>query len=190
MAESDDAREGQDDRLQTAGRAETAAETLDKPALMDRVAAASGVPKPQIRKILDAVLTEIGAALDSGANLSLPPLGKLRLVRTSDQGGNQVHTMRLRRSPAKTAKDEGESDAPPSTAGALARARVQAGVGAARASVGADTLKANAGNDAAGDPERQQKPSKAPRQKTSARTARAGPPSGRARGAADDGAGR
>lgn len=103
--------------------------TLDKRTLLSRVVASSGLPAPQARKLMDAVLAEIGAGLDAGATMSLAPLGKLRPVRSTGSGDNTVHTLRLRRASAKGAGSGEPEDALP---GAKARARVKAGAAARR----------------------------------------------------------
>lgn len=105
-------------------RAATEAPTLDRRVLLQRVVAASGVPAQQARRVIDAVLAEIGNGIDAGGTLALAPLGKLRTMRKSGSGNAAVHTLRLRRTPAKPgAEGDGEADALP---GAKARGRGKA----------------------------------------------------------------
>lgn len=129
---------------QTPGEAKADAQIFDKSALIERIVTASGLPKPQVRKILDAALVEIGTALDSGASLSLPPLGKLRPVRQSEKGGTSIHTLKLRRSPARDAKTpvSNDSDAPKPSVGSQARARVKRASSAKRLGDPADQAPA------------------------------------------------
>ena len=50
--------------------------------LIDSVASATGNRKPEVKAVVEATLTALGAALASGKALSAPPLGKLRVVKT------------------------------------------------------------------------------------------------------------
>jgi DNA-binding protein HU-alpha len=83
--------------------------------LVERVAAATGAKKPEAKRSVEAVLAAISAALKSGADLSLPPLGKLRIARTT----GSVLTLKLRqagagkgdeKAGAKPLADDGEDD--------------------------------------------------------------------------------
>jgi hypothetical protein len=79
--------------------------------LVETVAAASGTKKPDARKAVEATLSAIAAALSAGSSLSLPPLGKLRVVKVADG----AMTLKLRsvpgRKPAgKTLAEDGEDD--------------------------------------------------------------------------------
>lgn len=87
--------------------------------LVDQVAAATGTKKPDAKKAVEAVLAAMSAALKSGSDLALPPLGKLRVAKTT----GSVLTLKLRqpdgdkpagkpaRKPAgKTLADDGEDD--------------------------------------------------------------------------------
>ena len=70
---------------------------LRKGDLLDRLAAGSGLKKPQVKDTLEVVLAELGAALERGDDLVLPPLGRLKMVKRKVQGGTEVLTLRLRR---------------------------------------------------------------------------------------------
>lgn len=83
--------------------------------LVDRVAAATGAKKPEAKKAVEATLAAMSAALKSGSDLSLPPLGKLRIARTT----GSVLTLKLRQAEggkadakagAKALADDGEDD--------------------------------------------------------------------------------
>lgn len=49
--------------------------------LVDGVAAATGGKKPEVRKTVEATLAALGEALATGKALTVPPLGKLRVVK-------------------------------------------------------------------------------------------------------------
>ncbi|MFN5998166.1 MAG: HU family DNA-binding protein [Paracoccaceae bacterium] len=49
--------------------------------LIDSVAAATGAKKPDVKKTVEATLHALGEALATGKSLSVPPLGKLRVVK-------------------------------------------------------------------------------------------------------------
>ena len=79
--------------------------------LVDQVATATGAKKPDAKKAVEATLAAISAALKSGSDLALPPLGKLRIARTT----GAVLTLKLRtgageKAAAKPLADSGEDD--------------------------------------------------------------------------------
>lgn len=83
--------------------------TLLKRELFARVAAATDAKKPQVKQIVEATLAIIGQALEAGEALNLPPLGKVRIVRSRDTGTAEVITLKLRRkgrAAALAVKDE------------------------------------------------------------------------------------
>lgn len=86
-------------------QADRDASLLKRRDLLNRVAKKSSLPKGDLRTTLDLVLTEIGAALDEGHDLALPPLGKLRLVR--------------RKSGTPAAQTEGQTEGSPAKADVL-----------------------------------------------------------------------
>lgn len=49
--------------------------------LVDGVTAATGGKKPEVRKTVEATLAALGEALATGKALTVPPLGKLRVVK-------------------------------------------------------------------------------------------------------------
>lgn len=49
--------------------------------LIDSVAAATGGKKPEVKKTVEATLAALGEALATGKALTVPPLGKLRVVK-------------------------------------------------------------------------------------------------------------
>ena len=60
--------------------------------LVDMVAAATGGKKPDVKKTVEATLLALGEALATGKALTVPPLGKLRVVKNK---GTAV-TLKLR----------------------------------------------------------------------------------------------
>lgn len=50
--------------------------------LIDSVASATGGKKPEVKKTVEATLAALGEALATGKALTVPPLGKLRVVKT------------------------------------------------------------------------------------------------------------
>ncbi len=49
--------------------------------LIDNVATATGGKKPEVKKAVEATLAALGEALATGKALTVPPLGKLRVVK-------------------------------------------------------------------------------------------------------------
>jgi hypothetical protein len=107
-----------DDLPDTAAEAEggeggkTRGTALQKKALVDAVAAASGVKKRTVKPVVDAVLAEIGAALSAGNGLNLPPLGRVGINRTRGNDRADVMILKLKRSKpgAAPAEADGESE--------------------------------------------------------------------------------
>lgn len=50
--------------------------------LVDAVAESTGGKKPEVKAAVEATLAAIGTALATGKSLAVPPLGKLRVVKT------------------------------------------------------------------------------------------------------------
>jgi hypothetical protein len=74
--------------------------------LLDQIVARSTLKKRDAKPALDAALALIGDALLRGDELNLPPLGKLRVVRTKAlDNGAHLLTLKLRRQ-----KDAAQSD--------------------------------------------------------------------------------
>jgi hypothetical protein len=87
---------------------------LRKKDLVLRAAESSGVKKSDTRAVVEAVLSEIGAALSRGEGLILPPLGKAKVNRQVDKGAGEVLVLRLRRggkTEAGAAAEEGLAEA-------------------------------------------------------------------------------
>ncbi len=81
--------------------------------LVDSVAAATGVKKSDAKVSVEATLAALAAALKAGADMTLPPLGKLRVVKLAEKGGVTMMTLKLRhgggqKPGAKPLADDGE----------------------------------------------------------------------------------
>lgn len=70
---------------------------VKKKDLIDRVVAASGLKKSDVKAAVEAALAEMGAALDRGENLQLPPFGNMRVAKFKDMANATVLTCKLRR---------------------------------------------------------------------------------------------
>lgn len=90
---------GEDAAASTAG-AGTGGDVVKLKDIVEGVAAATGLKKPDARKAVDATLAVIGAALAQKSTLFLPPLGKLRVAKATAG----VMTLKLRLADASRAK--------------------------------------------------------------------------------------
>jgi hypothetical protein len=70
---------------------------VKKQELVSRILLASGAKKKDIKLILDSVLSVLGDALSNGEELNLPPLGKLKVNRTQENGKSEILILKLRR---------------------------------------------------------------------------------------------
>jgi hypothetical protein len=74
-----------------------AGDMVKKPDLLDEVVARTNLKKRDVKPAIEAALLILGDALSAGKELNLPPLGKVRVVRSKDlDGGARVLTMKLR----------------------------------------------------------------------------------------------
>jgi nucleoid DNA-binding protein len=64
--------------------------------LVTAVATSTGSKKPDAKEIVEATLAALAAALQSGADLALPPLGRARVVKSESRNGTPVMTLKLR----------------------------------------------------------------------------------------------
>jgi nucleoid DNA-binding protein len=70
---------------------------MKKPELLDAVVTRTNLKKRDVKPAVEAALAVIGDALRDGTVVNLPPLGKLRLVKSKPlDGGAAVLTMKLR----------------------------------------------------------------------------------------------
>jgi len=69
---------------------------LKKKDLVDRACEKSGVKKKDVRPAVEATLDVLAEALLSGAELMLPPLGRVKVVRQKVLGNARILTIRVR----------------------------------------------------------------------------------------------
>jgi nucleoid DNA-binding protein len=70
---------------------------VKKPEFLDRAIARTAVKKRDAKPAIEAALAELAALLAEGNELNLPPLGKLKLLKSKDIGdGAKVMTLKLR----------------------------------------------------------------------------------------------
>ena len=74
--------------------------TLRKKDLVERVCTASGLKKKDVKPVIEATLRVLGDALEAGAALAIPPLGKARVNKQTGTTGDAVLVVKLRRPPA------------------------------------------------------------------------------------------
>lgn len=74
--------------------------------LIARVATATDLNKKDVRVIVDAVLAELGKALEASESLNLPPFGRLRIANQKSDASGQMMTLKLRRGGEKHASKE------------------------------------------------------------------------------------
>lgn len=70
---------------------------VKKPEFLDRAIARTAVKKRDAKPAIEAALAELAALLSEGNELNLPPLGKVKLIKSKDIGdGAKVMTLKLR----------------------------------------------------------------------------------------------
>ncbi|PJI91524.1 DNA-binding protein HU-beta [Yoonia maricola] len=70
---------------------------IKKPELLDEVVARTNLKKRDVKPTVEAAFAVVAEALRDGAVLNVPPLGKLRVVKTKAlDGGASVMTLKLR----------------------------------------------------------------------------------------------
>lgn len=76
---------------------DTDANLMKKPELLDEVVLRTNLKKRDVKPTVEAALAVIGDALRDGAEINIPPLGKLRVVKSKAlEGGAAVMTLKLR----------------------------------------------------------------------------------------------
>lgn len=95
---------------ETAAAEDTSGPQLRLKDLVEKVAEATGGKRPAVKEVVDAVLATMGAALDAGHALNLPPLGKARIARSKDGDAGAMLTLKLRRSSATKAAKKAEKE--------------------------------------------------------------------------------
>lgn len=85
-------------------------EMIKKPEFLDRAVERTDVKKREAKPAIEAALAVPAVSLINGEELNLPPMGKLRVVKSKDVGeGAEVLTLKLR-----TMKDGAGQGADPS----------------------------------------------------------------------------
>lgn len=91
----------------------TKVDMLRKKELIERVVDQTGMRKGEARKAVEATLGVLAGTLDSGQDVNLPPLGKIKVAKTRETGGTKVLSCRIRLAGPKAdealAKGEPES---------------------------------------------------------------------------------
>lgn len=73
------------------------ARVIRKPELLDEVVLRTGLRKRDIKPAVEAALSVLGDALRDGTEINVPPLGRLRVVKSKElEGGAAVMTLKLR----------------------------------------------------------------------------------------------
>nr|WP_252735566.1 HU family DNA-binding protein [Celeribacter halophilus] len=85
---------------------------VKKKDLIEKVTEASGVKRSEAKKVIEAMLKELGDALQREDELNLPPLGKMSVNRIREGSGAHIIIAKLRRPKAML----GEVTPPASTA--------------------------------------------------------------------------
>lgn len=70
---------------------------MKKKELFDRVVAASGAKKKDVKPIVEATLKVLGDALSNGEELILPPFGKMKINRQREDNNGEMLILKLRR---------------------------------------------------------------------------------------------
>lgn len=86
------------------------AAVLAKREFVARVAENCGVPRAQVRAVVEATLAELGRAIAAGETLALPPFGRARVNRQKTVKGSEVMILRLRRPGAGDGDGDGDAD--------------------------------------------------------------------------------
>ncbi|WP_458790822.1 HU family DNA-binding protein [Yoonia sp. MH D7] len=86
-------------------------ETVKKPEFIDRAVARTEVKKRDAKPAIEAALAVLAEALENGEELNLPPMGKLRVVKSKDVGdGAKVLTLKLRTMKDGAGQGAGQTD--------------------------------------------------------------------------------
>lgn len=70
---------------------------LRKPDLLDAVTTRTGLKRQDVKPVLEAVLEELGLALEQDRDWNLPPFAKLKVKKVKDLSNGRVTMARLRR---------------------------------------------------------------------------------------------
>lgn len=95
-----------DDGVPTSVQGADKGASLKKKELIDRVMAATGGKKKDVKAVVEATLAVLGAALQSGEGLNLPPFGKARIAKSKGEGASSAMTVKLRGAGTKRASQD------------------------------------------------------------------------------------
>lgn len=73
-----------------------AADLLKKPELLGRLSAVTGLPKSRVRPVMEAMLEILGEAVADGREMQLPPMGKVKPLRSKEQGAARISHLKIR----------------------------------------------------------------------------------------------
>lgn len=94
-------------------RPDVAAPAMRKKELVDAVVSRSGVKPRYVKPAVEAVLSEIGAAIAEGRDLNLPGLGKVKVQRHKNLANGDVYVTRIRQPKPRPAAPGAGPDADP-----------------------------------------------------------------------------
>ena len=76
---------------------DTKSVNFKKPELIERVILRTDLKKRDVKAIIEATFAVLSEALDEGSDLNLPPLGKVRIIKSKDiDDGAKVFTTKIR----------------------------------------------------------------------------------------------
>jgi len=76
---------------------DTESNLIKKPELLEEVVLRTNLKKRDVKPAVEAALAVLGDALRDGAEVNIPPLGKLRVVKSKTlENGAAVMTLKLR----------------------------------------------------------------------------------------------
>jgi nucleoid DNA-binding protein len=85
---------------------------LTKKEMVERMVASTGMKKGDARRALEATMEAVAQGLREGYNLSLPPLGKVKIARTKDTPNGKMVVLRAKlKDPAVVAANAAAKDA-------------------------------------------------------------------------------
>lgn len=71
---------------------------LKKPELLRRLGEETGLPKSRLRPVMEAMLAILGEAVAEEREVQLPPLGKIKPLRSKLQGTTRISHVKIRQS--------------------------------------------------------------------------------------------
>ena len=106
-------------KLATPAVAVDASGLVKKPEFLERATEKTDVKKRDAKPAIEAALAVLAQALIDGEELNLPPLGKIRVVKSKDLGrGAKALTLKLRTMKDKLPEDEAASTSDDAKSGA------------------------------------------------------------------------